>query len=87
MVVIDACPSRSRNRLAHHYLLNEINKVPSVLVFVYFTGATEMSGPEDKREWRGAVRLLHAALGLPARLESRGVLEAFVDVTLLQDAL
>jgi hypothetical protein len=75
------------NRLAHHYLLNEINKVPSILVFVYFTGATEMSGPVDAREWRGAVRLLHAALGLPAHLESRGVFDAFVDVTLVQDAI
>jgi hypothetical protein len=70
------------NRLAHHYLLREINKIPSVLVFVYFTGAAEMKGPEKDSEWRGAIALLHAALGLPASLESRGVFDAFVDARL-----
>jgi hypothetical protein len=73
------------NRLAHHYLLREINKIPSVLVFVYFTGAAEMNGPEDDCEWRGAMRLLHAALGLPAHLDTRGVYDAFVDARLLWD--
>jgi hypothetical protein len=71
------------NRLAHHYLLHRVNKVPSILAFVYFTGATDMDGPGDEREWRGAVRLLHAALGLPEGLENRGVFDAFVDATVL----
>jgi hypothetical protein len=73
------------NRLAHHYLLDEVNKVPSILVFVYFTAADDMRGPENECEWRGAVRLLHAALGLPAYLATRGVFDAFVNVKLLKD--
>jgi hypothetical protein len=49
------------NRLAHHYFVNRVNRVPSVLVFLYFINAPGMNGPESKSEWRGAVRLLHAA--------------------------
>src|SRR4029078_11196556 len=54
------------NRLAHHYFLREVNKVPTKLVFVYFTHDPDMTGPENESEWHGAIRLLHAALGLPA---------------------
>lgn len=73
------------NRLAHHYFLREVNKVPSKLVFVYFIHDTDMSGPENESEWHGAIRLLHAALGLPAQLQQRGVFDAFLDVPRLQD--
>jgi hypothetical protein len=73
------------NRLAHHYFLREVNKVPSKLVFVYFTHDPDMSGPESESEWHGAIRLLHAALGLPAQLEQRGVFDAFLDVRRLFD--
>jgi hypothetical protein len=74
------------NRLAHHYLLNNVNQLPSVLVFLYFLNAPGMNGPENESEWRGAIRLLHAALGLPAHLESRGVFDAFLDVRDLEHA-
>ena len=73
------------NRLAHHYFLREVNKVPSALVFVYFTYDPDMRGPESECEWHGAIRLLHAALGLPAQLEHRGVFDVFLDVRRLQD--
>jgi hypothetical protein len=65
--------------------LREVNKVPSTLVFVYFTNDPDMSGPESESAWHGAIRLLHAALGLPAQLEQRGIFDAFLDVRRLQD--
>ncbi len=74
------------NRLAHHYFLTQVNSMPSILVFLYFVNADDMLGPMSKEEWRGAVRLIHAVLGLPKDLSSRGVFDAFLDARLLQDA-
>lgn len=74
------------NRLAHHYFLKQVNSVPSVLVFLYFLNADDMLGPMSEEEWRGAVRLIHAVLGLPKNLTSYGVFDAFLDARLLQDA-
>ena len=72
------------NRLAHHYFLSVVNGLPSHLVFVYFLNDKEMKGPSSKEEWKGAVRLLHAALGLPADLSRHGVHEVFIDVNRLK---
>jgi len=74
------------NRLAHHYFLTQVNSVPSVLVFLYFVNADDMLGPMSEEEWRGAVRLIHAVLGLTKDLSSYGVFDAFLDARLLQDA-
>jgi hypothetical protein len=63
--VVDQCP----NRLAHQYSLRKLNDVPSTLVFLYFVNADDMHGPMSEEEWHGAVRLIHAALGLPKELE------------------
>ena len=68
------------NRLTHHYFLNRVNRVPTVLVFLYFVNDTTMKGPESEAEWRGAVRLLHAALGLRADIARHGVYDAYLDV-------
>ncbi|OLC94839.1 MAG: hypothetical protein DMG35_21010 [Acidobacteria bacterium] len=75
------------NRLAHHYYLRRINEIPSVLVFLYFVNADDMLGPTSEEEWRGAVRLIHAVLGLPKDLRTYGVYDAFLDARLLQDAV
>jgi hypothetical protein len=72
------------NRLAHHYWLRKVNGVRSHLVFVYFINDVAMGGPKTVQEWRGAIRLLHAALGLPADLSKRGVHEVFLDVQSLR---
>jgi hypothetical protein len=72
------------NRLAHHYFLTRLNGVPSTLVFLYFLNADDMQGPGSEKEWHGAVRLIHAALGLPKDLKHHGVFDAFLDVRLLQ---
>jgi hypothetical protein len=74
------------NRLAHHYFLTEVNGLRSAHVFLYFVNADDMLGPMSEEEWHGAVRLIHAALGLPKDLKRYGVFDAFLDVRLLQDA-
>jgi hypothetical protein len=75
------------NRLAHQYFLRRLNDVPSALVFLYFLNADDMLGPMSEEEWNGAVRLIHAALGIPKNLRAFGVFEAFLDARLLQDAV
>jgi hypothetical protein len=75
------------NRLGHHYFISKVNRVPSVLVFLYFVNASDMKGPSDEAEWKGASRLLHAALGVPSDLAARGVVDAFLDVGKLFDAV
>ncbi|MBR0899576.1 hypothetical protein JQ616_31885 [Bradyrhizobium tropiciagri] len=75
------------NRLAHHYFLTQLNGLKSSLAFVYFVNADDMQGPRSEEEWHGAIRLIHAALGLPKDLRSRGVFDAFVDVERLRDVV
>lgn len=75
------------NRLAHQYLVNKLNGVRTALVFLYFVNALEMKGPDSEAEWRGAVRLLHASLGLQPNLEAYGVFDVFLDVRELADAV
>jgi hypothetical protein len=75
------------NRLAYHYLLNRLNGISSRLVFLDFCNATDVKGPESEAEWKGATELIHALLGLPSDLRSRGVYHAYVDVPEIQSAL
>jgi hypothetical protein len=67
------------NRLAHAYLLRELNGVPALLVFLYFIGDKEMDGPDTRREWDAALAVLHEALGLRGRIPSY-VKDAFIGV-------
>jgi hypothetical protein len=71
------------NRLAHHYLFRTVNGLPSHLVFLYFTNARDVGGPESELEWKGAIRLLHAALGLGEHIKDPYVHDIFLDATLL----
>lgn len=75
------------NRLAHQYFLRQVNSVPSTLVFLYFLNADDMLGPMSEEEWHGAVRLIHAVLGVPKDLRPYGVFDAFLDTRLLQDSV
>jgi hypothetical protein len=52
------------NRLAHLYLLRELNEVPAYLVFVYFVNDNQMKGPQSIDEWNGALSLLKSYLGI-----------------------
>jgi hypothetical protein len=74
------------NRLAFLFWLKERNGIASNLVFLYFTNAVDMQGPATKQEWYGAIRVIHAVLGLPASVEQFGVYHAFVDARQLTDA-
>ena len=69
------------NRLAHLYLLTEVNRIDAWLLFVYFVGDADVGGPTTVREWEAALQVLHGALGLGKRhrLASR-VQDVFVDV-------
>lgn len=74
------------NRLAHLYLLRELNGVDAYLLFVYFVNARDMDGPKSIDEWRAAIQVLEGALGIPTRHKfSDYVIHAFVDVERLND--
>jgi hypothetical protein len=68
------------NRLAFQYLLNKLNGLPSVLVFLDFINARDVNGPTSSDEWRGATRVIHTQLGLPEDLRQFGVYHAYLDV-------
>ena len=68
------------NRIAHAYLLNELNGVPAKLVFVYFVGDEDMKGPAARHEWETAVETVHNALGL--NTPPPFICDVFIDVTL-----
>jgi hypothetical protein len=75
------------NRLAFQYLFSQLNGLPSRLVFLDFCNAADVQGPESEAEWRGATRLIHALLGLPADLRGHGVFHAYVDARLVANAV
>lgn len=52
------------NRLAHLYLLRELDGVRAWMVFVGFVGDTEMNGPATAAEWSAAYQVVHRALGI-----------------------
>jgi len=71
------------NRLALLYLIRQVNKLPSALVFLDFVNAADVGGPTSIQEWVGATRLIHALLGLPADLSKFGVYHAYLDASQL----
>lgn len=73
------------NRLAHQFFLRERNEIESSLVFLCFTNAVDMDGPTSEGEWQGAIRLVHAVLGLPKDLARFGIYHAFLDANNLTD--
>ncbi len=67
------------NRLAHLYLLRELNNIPAYLVFVYFTNDyTHILTTRD--EWKGALQLMHSLLGTHKHKLSKYVIDVFIDV-------
>jgi|SRR5882724_124436 len=67
------------NRWAHLYHLRVLNKVDAYLVFIYFTDAPDVPLPATVPEWKAAIRVLKAALGLnkPNRL-TKYVADVFI---------
>jgi hypothetical protein len=72
------------NRLAFQFFLNSVNGTPSKLVFLDFCNATDVNGPRDEAEWRGATEMIHALLGIPSDLSRFGVYHAYLDVRRLE---
>ena len=72
------------NRLAHLYFLRTIHRIPAYLVSVYFLNDAAMAGPQAAEEWAGALRLVHAQLGIDrerlAKAFGSAVIDVFVDV-------
>ncbi len=67
------------NRLAHAFLLHNLNGVPTQLVFLYFINDPTVLSPKSRREWEAAIAVTHEALGLRGRMPSY-VRHAFIDV-------
>lgn len=81
------CFYQYTNRLAHLYLLRELNKLPAYLLFVYFLNDKGMGGPTTQLEWEAAITLLKEFLGIRKRHSlSAYVVRAFVDVGVLKSA-
>lgn len=55
------------NRLAHLYLLRELNDIDAYLVFAYFIGDEDVNGPKTIEEWKAALTVAKKVLGLGAR--------------------
>jgi len=68
------------NRLAHLYLLRELNNIPAWLVFVCFVNDEEMSGPKSIVEWQGAIAEIHRHLGVTRDNLYPHVVDVFPDV-------
>jgi hypothetical protein len=52
------------NRLAHLFLLCQLNRVPAELIHLCFLNDRDMDGPTSTAEWDKALRLLHVRLGI-----------------------
>lgn len=75
------------NRLAHLYLLRELNGLPANLVFLYFVNAADVAGPKTREEWEGAIKLLHNFLGINRHKLSPYVIDVYIDVGKLEPAV
>ena len=67
------------NRLAHLTFLRE-RGLKAWLVFLYFYGDSEMSGPMSPSEWTERLGAVHKHLGYKGDLQSRGVINVFIPV-------
>ena len=78
------------NRLAHLYFLRHLNRVSAYLVFVHLLNDADMRGPTTAEEWVGAIRLMHAHLGIDearlAKAFGSAVVDVFVDVADIEAA-
>ena len=68
------------NRLAHLYLLNQLNDAKAWLIFVYFIGDQDTGGPNTEAEWRAALDVMHGALGIRKHRLLNRKIDVFIDV-------
>ena len=74
------------NRLAHLYLLRELNGIDTELVMLCFLNDREMRGPETAEQWSGAISMVHDTLGIPSLPILGHVHHVFIDVRGLEKA-
>jgi hypothetical protein len=67
------------NRLAHLYLLRELNGIPAWLIFLYFVNAEDVAGPRSAEAWRPAIDAIHAHLGVTRDRLGPHVIDLFLD--------
>jgi hypothetical protein len=67
------------NRLAHLYLLRQLNGISAYLVFVYFVN-DHTHIPTTRDEWNGALQLMHSVLSTHKHSLLKYVIEVFIDV-------
>ena len=80
------CFYQYANRLAHLYLLRELNDLRAYLLLLCFTNDKEMDGPTSRLEWEGAIRLMESFLGIRRHKVSDSVLHVFIDVQELESS-
>jgi hypothetical protein len=74
------------NRLAHLYLLRQLNHIPAELVHLCFLNDREQNGPTTAAQWHVAISKAHTALGIIDHPLLRHVHHVFVDVAGLVEA-
>ncbi len=72
------------NRLAHLYLLRELNKLPAYMVNVYFVNDEERGGPTSIKAWQDKLKLLKAELGIEHTPLEKYCIDLFFDVKQFQ---
>ena len=69
------------NRLAHLYLLRELNRLPAFLIMLYFLNDIEQGGPSAVSEWEIAIAEEEQALGIrPGHKLSDFIMSVFINV-------
>ena len=71
------------NRLAHLYLLRQLNALPAFLVNVYFVNDEEMGGPTSREEWQEGLKRIKTVLGIGPHALDKYAVDLFFDVTTL----
>lgn len=69
------------NRLAHLYLLRQLNGLPTWLVLLYLVNDQEMAGPTSVEAWRTALTAVHTHLNISPHKLAPFVIDLFVDVS------
>lgn len=73
------------NRLAHLYLLRELNDVPAYIVFAYLVGDRETDGPSTPGEWKSAIQVVKGLLSLrEGHRLSKFVPDVFIDIAQIE---
>jgi hypothetical protein len=58
--------------------LDQLNGIPTRLVFLYLIGDDDVNGPAARAEWEAAVHTVHSTLGLSAA--PAFVKDVFIDI-------